>query len=111
MPLPYAAACIAAAALVVGYLLVMHCLFERLASHHVSTWKDIGSPGSLSSLHLATMFKVLRFLANRDYLELNDLAITRLAWIASILLILGVVLCVYLQLVFYENGLRWPLGV
>ncbi len=111
MPLPYAAACIAFAALAVAYLLVMHFLFERLASHHGSMWKEIGSPGSLSSLHLATMFKVFRFLARRQYLELNDLVITRWAWIALVLLILGAIVCVYLQLVFYENGLRWPLGV
>ena len=109
MPLPYAAACIAAAALGLGYLLVMHLLFERLASHHASIWEDMGSPGSLSSLHFTTMFRVLRFLAKRDYLELNDTVATRLALSASVLLIVIVVVCAYLQVVFYENGLRWPL--
>ncbi len=108
MPLPYAAACIAAAALALAYLVVMHYLFERLASRHASTWEDIGSPEFLSSLHFTTMLNVLRFLARRDYLELNDPVTTRLALSASVLLVVIVVGCVYLQAVFYENGLRWP---
>lgn len=108
MPLPYAAACIAAAALGLAYLLVMHFLFERLASHHAPTWKDIGSPQFLSSLHFTTMLSMLRFLARRDYLELNDPVATRLALIASALVIAIVAICAYLQVVFYENGLRWP---
>jgi hypothetical protein len=108
MPFPYAIACIAAAALVLAYLVVMHFLFERLASRHASTWEDIGSPEGLSSLHFTTMLRVLRFLARRDYLELNDPVTTRLALSASIVLIAIVVVCAYLQVVFYENGLRWP---
>jgi len=108
MPLPYAAACIAIAALGLAYLMVMHFLFERLASRHASTWEDIGSPEFLSSLHFTTMLRVLRFLVRRDYLELNDAVATRLALSASVLLIAIVVVCVYLQVVFYDNGLRWP---
>lgn len=108
MPLPYAAACIAVAALGLAYLLVMHYLFARLASHHSSTWEDIGSPEFLSSLHLTTMLRVLRFLARRDYLELKDPVATRLALSASALLVVIVLVCAYLQVVFYENGLRWP---
>jgi hypothetical protein len=111
MPLPYAAACIAAAALGLAYLLVMHFFFQRLASHHALMWKEIGSPGILSSLHFATMLRVLRFLSRRDYLELNDPVATRLALSASVLLIVIAVICVYLQVVFYDNGLRWPLTV
>ncbi len=111
MPLPYAAGCIAAVALGLGYVLVMHFLFERLASHHASTWEDIGSPGSLSSLHFTTMLKVLRFLVRRDYLQLNDLVATRLALLGSILLAVIVVVCAYMQVVFYDNGLRWPLTI
>jgi hypothetical protein len=111
MPLPYAAAYIAAAGLVLAYLLVMHFLFARLASRHASTWEEIGSPEFLSSLHFATMLRVLRFLARRDYLKLNDPVAARLALSASVLLIVIVVACVYLQSVFYENGLRWPLAV
>jgi hypothetical protein len=110
MPLPYAA-CIVAAALGLAYLLVMHLLFERLASHHTSGWEDIGSPESLSSLHFRTMLRVLGFLARRDYLEFNDPITTRLAVSAKVLLIAIVVLCVYLQVVFYDNGLRWPLAI
>jgi hypothetical protein len=110
MPLPYAAACIAVAALGLAYLLVMHFLFARLASHHVATWEEMGSPDFLSSLHFRTMLRVFGFLASRDYLELNDPVATRLALSASALLIAIVVVCVYLQLVFYENGLRWPLA-
>ena|SRR5579863_7422004 len=108
MPLPYAAACITAAALGLAYLLVMHFLFERLASHHASTWQDIGSPEYLSSLHVTTMLRVLRFLARRDYLEFNDPVTTRLALSATVLLIVIAAICAYLQMVFYENGLRWP---
>jgi len=109
MPLPYVAACIAAAALGLAYLLVMHFLFERLASRHASTWVEIGSPEFFSSLHFATVLRVVRFLARMDYLALNDPVATRLALSASVLLIVIVVVCVYLQLVFYENGARWPL--
>ena len=111
MPLLYAAACIAIAALGLAYLMVMHFLFVRLASRHASTWEDIGSPEFLSSLHFTTMLRVLRFLARRDYLELNDVVATRLAFSASVLLIAIVVICVYLQVVFYDNGLRWPLAI
>jgi len=111
MPLPYAAACIAAAALGLAYLLVMHFLFVRLALRHASTWEEIGSPEFLASLHFAKMLTVLRFLARREYLELNDPVVTRLALSASVLLIVIVVVCVYLQVIFYENGLRWPLAV
>lgn len=111
MPLPYAAACIAAAGLALAYMLVMHFLFARLASRHAATWEEIGSPQFLSGLHLATMLRVLRFLARRDYVELNDPVAARLALGASVLLVVIVVVCVYLQVVFYENGLRWPLAV
>jgi hypothetical protein len=110
MPLPYAAACIAVIALGLAYLFVMHFLFERLASRHASTWKEIGSPEFLSSLHFATMLRVLAFLARRDYLELDDPVATCLAFGASVLLIVMAVVCAYLQVVFYENGLRWPLA-
>jgi len=108
MPFAYAAACIAVAALGLAYLLVMHLLFERLASLHAATWEEIGSPAFFSSMHLSTMLRVLRFLARMDYLALNDRVATRLALSASILLIVIVVVGVYLQLVFYENGARWP---
>ena len=110
MPLPYAAACIAGAALGLAYLVVMHFLFERLASRHASTWEDIGSPEFLSSLQFTTMFRVLRFLARRDYLELNDPVAARLALSASVLLIVILLVCAYLQVVFYENALQWPLA-
>jgi len=109
MPLRYAVACIAAACLGLAYLAVMHFLFKRLASHHASTWKDIGSPEFFSSLHFTTMLRVLGFLARRDYLELNDPVATRLALGASFLLIVIAVVCVFLQVVFYVDGIRWPL--
>jgi hypothetical protein len=109
MPLRYAVACTATAGLGLAYLAVMHFLFKRLASHHASTWEDIGSPELLASLHFTTMLRVLGFLARQDYLDLNDPVATRLALIASFLLIVIAVGCVYLQVVFYVNGLRWPL--
>jgi hypothetical protein len=109
MPLRYAVAYIAAAALGLAYLAVMHFLFKRLASHHASMWEDIGSPEFFSSLHFTTMLSVLGFLARRDYLELNDPVATRLALSASFLLIVIAAICAYLQVVFYENGVRWPL--
>jgi hypothetical protein len=109
MPLRYAVAYIAAAALGLAYLAVMHFLFKRLASHHASTWEDIGSPEFFASLHFTTMLRVLGFLARKDYLELNDPVATRLALSASFLLIVIAVGCAYLQVVFYVNGLRWPL--
>lgn len=111
MPLPYAVAFITAAALGFAYLAVMHFLFKRLASHHAATWEEIGSPEFLSSLHFTTMLRVVGFLARRDYLALNDPVATRLALSASFLLIVIAVGCVYLQVVFYVNGLRWPLTV
>lgn len=111
MPLSYAAAWIALAGLGLAYLLVMHLLFERLASRHASAWEAIGSPGFLSSLHFTTMLTVLPFLARRDYLGLNDPVATRLALSASVLLIVIVAVCIYLQVVFYQNGLRWPVSV
>jgi hypothetical protein len=109
MPLRYAVACIAAAALGLAYLAVMHFLFKRLASHHASTWKDIGSPEYFASLHFTAMLRVLGFLARRNYLELNDPVATRLALSASFLLIVIAVGSAFLQVVFYVNGLRWPL--
>src|SRR5579863_1955507 len=109
MSLPDVAACIVAAALGLAYLLVMHFLFERLASRHASSWEAIGSPESLSSLHFTTMLLVLRFLARSDYRQFDDPVATRLAVGAKVLLIAIVVFCVYLQVVFYDNGLRWPL--
>jgi hypothetical protein len=109
MPLRYAVAYIAAAALGLAYLAVMHFLFKRLASQHASTWEDIGSPEFFSSLHFTTMLRVLGFLARRDYLELNDPVATPLALSASFLLIVIAIVFVYLQVVFYVNGVRWPL--
>jgi hypothetical protein len=109
MPLRYAVACIAAAALGLAYLAVMHFLFKRLASHHASTWEDIGSPEFFASLHFTTMLRVLGFLARRNYLELHDPIATRLALSASFLLIVIAAGCAFLQVVFYVNGLRWPL--
>jgi hypothetical protein len=109
MPLRYAVAYIAAAVMGIAYLAVMHFLFKRLALHHASTWEDIGSPEFLSSLHFRTMLRVLGFLARREYVELNDPVATRLALSASFLLIVIAVGCAYLQVVFYVNGLRWPL--
>ncbi len=109
MPLRYAVAFVAATALALAYLVVMHFLFKRLASHHASAWEDIGSPEFLSSLHFTTMLRVLGFLARRDYLELNDPVATRLALSASFLLIVIAGVCIYLQVVFYVNALRWPL--
>ena len=109
MPLRYAVAYIAAAVLGLAYLAVMHFLFKRLASHHASTWEDIGSPEFFASLHFTTMLRVLGFLVRKDYLELNDPVATRLALGASFLLIAIAVGCAYLQVVFYLNGLRWPL--
>jgi len=111
MPLSYAVACIFASALGLAYLLVMHFLFARLASRHASTWEDFGKPEFLSSLHLATMLRVLRFLATRGYVELNDPIAARLGLTASVLVIVIAATCAYLQVVFYENGLRWPLAV
>src|SRR5579872_382266 len=109
MPLRYAIACIAAGALGLAYLAVMHLLFKRLASHHASTWHDLGSPEFFASLHLTTMLKVIGFLARKDYIELNDPVAARLAVGASLLLILIALGCAYLQVVFFVNGLRWPL--
>ncbi len=111
MPLLYALACIAIAALGLAYLLVMYFLFARLASRHAPTWEKIGSPEFFSSLHFATMLAVVGFLARRDYLELHDPVAARLGLSASLLLIVILAVCVYLQVVFYENGLRWPLSV
>ena len=108
MPSLYTVAYIAAGALGLVYLLLLHLLFERLASRHASTWQDIGSPQFFSNLQLRTIFRVFRFLARRDYLELNDPVATWLALSASVLLIVVVVGYAYLQVVFYANGGRWP---
>jgi hypothetical protein len=55
------------------------------------------------------MLRIIGFLARKDYLELNDPVATRLALSALFLLIVIAVGCAYLQVVFYVNGLRWPL--
>ena len=108
VPSPYLIAYFAAAAMGLVYLVLLHFLFERLASRHVSTWEGLGSPAFFSSMNFGTVFRVLRFLLRRDYLGLNDPVAARLASSALVLLIAVVLICTYVQVVFYANGGRWP---
>jgi len=108
---PYVIAYLAAGVVALLYLVLLHLLFERLASHHASTWQALGRPEFFSNLRFGTGLRVLRFLARRDYLELRDPVATCLALSASALLVLVVLVCGYLQVVFYRNGYRWPAAV
>jgi hypothetical protein len=59
-------------------------------------------------MNFRALIRVLRFLFRRDYRELNDPVVARLASSALVLLIAVVLVCTYLQVVFYANGGRWP---
>ena len=108
MPSPYVIAYIAAGALALLCLVLLHFLFERLASRHASTWESLGSPEFFSRVPPATGWNVLRFLGRREYLSLKDPTTTALALGASALLIVVLLVSLYLQAVFFRNGGRWP---
>jgi hypothetical protein len=111
VPSPYVIAYFAAGAMGLVYLVLLHLLFERLESRHASTWQALGCPEFFSNLRFETGLRVVRFLARRDYLELNDPVATWLGLGASVLLLVVVLVCGYLQVVFYWNGYRWPASV
>jgi len=108
MPSLYLIAYLAVGALGLVSLVILHFLFERLASRHATTWKDLGSPEFFSSMHPVTLWKVLRFLGARHYRSLSDSVTTWLAASASALLFVVVLVSVYLQIVFFMAGGRWP---
>ena len=110
VPSPYVIAYFAAGAMGLLYLVLLHLLFERLESRHASTWQALGRP-EFFNVRLETGPRVLRFLARREYLELNDPVATWLGLGASLLLLVVVLVCGYLQMIFYRNGYRWPASV
>ena len=108
MASPYVIAYFAIAVMGVVYLVVLHLLFERLASRHNSTWQALGSPRFFSSLRLDALGKLARFVARGEYRPLQDSALKWLCVGAVVLLAVCVLGSLFLQAVFYRSGGHWP---
>jgi len=108
MASPYVIAYVAIGLLGLIYLALLHFLFERLASHHSSTWQTLGSPQFFSNLQLGTLGKVIRFVARGEYRLLQDATLNLLCVSAAVLLAVCIVGSFCLQFVFYRGGGRFP---
>jgi hypothetical protein len=108
VPSPYVIAYLGAGALGLVYLVILHFMFERLASHHPNEWERLGCPEFFSNLQLGTLWRVLRFLGSGGHRSLNDPLLTALARSSLIVLMVVMGVSIYLQVVFIENGDRWP---
>ena len=108
MPSSYVIAYVTTGALTLAFFAVLYILFGRLASRHASTWEALGSPEFFTKPQPGTAWKVLRFFGKSEYLSLNDSVTRALAICASGLFILVLVVSLYLQVVFFTHGGRWP---
>ena len=108
MPTPFATAYLVGALLALICLVVMHFLYERLMWQHGAKWEEIGRPAFFSGLGIQTTFRVYRFLAKREYRELNDPVLTRLSLGVMILLVVAVLTPIALKTVFNFRDGVWP---
>jgi len=88
------------------YLALVHVLFQRLASKHMRTWESLGSPTLFGPFGIGSTLKVMRFLLRGEYASLDDIVVTRLARVSTAILIIGVVVSLTLQVIFYSHGSR-----
>jgi len=61
------------------YLVLVRKLLSRLETNHTATWQELGVPSLFLNNNPRNNLLVLRFLWKRQYLSLQDPAITQLA--------------------------------
>jgi hypothetical protein len=108
MPSLYVIGYVTTGVLTLAFFVALYFLFERLASHHASTWQDLGSPEFFARPQPGTWRNVLRFFGRCEYFSLRDPLASALALSASVLFVLVLAISLYLQIVFYMHRSRWP---
>lgn len=108
MPTPFLTAYLVGAFLALACLVVMHFLYERLMWQHSTKWEELGRPAFFSGLGILATFRVYRFLAKREYRELNDPVLSRLSLGVIVLLVVAVLAPVAVKAAFYFRDGVWP---
>lgn len=75
------------AAMTLAYLVLLSMVLTRLRSSHAATYRDLGEPSFFFNNSISHGVSVVRFLIHREYRELHDHSLDRLAEICRTLFV------------------------
>lgn len=81
------------------YLFALQSVNKYLECMHHSLWVDLGRPHILLNNSMVNSVRVIRFLIERQFLDVNDEVLTRKAQFALLMFIL----CSFLMLVMFVS--------